>query len=162
MSIVQSDSDQTLPLTLVGSFWPPDIFTIDMATSAGQPAVTNQVSNQATTNPNVTNTNQSVVNTSTNQGANSHPIHHEWVKFRLEVHSDCSLGQAQMKCWSIALIMHQELGVMPLQIWWLNYHDVLIEFNREVDVRWVAQKLFRMEWWKDAPCHLEYVPCSNE
>ena len=133
-----------------------------MTTSAGQPAVTNQISNQATTNPNITNTNQSMTNTSTNQGASDCPTHHEWVWSKLEDHSGCSLGPAQMACQTIALIMHQELGVMPLQIQQLNYHNVLIEFDSEVDVGWVAQKLSRMEWWMGAPCHFECVHCSDE
>ena len=67
-----------------------------------------------------------------------------------------------MGCQSITLIIHQELGVIPLQIQWLNHCDVLIEFDSEVDVGWVVQKLFRMEWWMGAPCNLGCVPCSNE
>ena len=55
--------------------------------------------------------------------------------------SSFSLGPVQMECWSIALIIHQKQGVIPLQIQWLNHHDVLIEFDSEVDVEWVAQKL---------------------
>ena len=35
-----------------------------------------------------------------------------------------------MVCQSIALVVHQELGVIPLQI-----HDVLIESDSEVDGR---------------------------
>ena len=67
-----------------------------------------------------------------------------------------------MECWSIALVIHPELGVMPLQIQQLNYHDVLILFGSEVDVEWVAQKLLRMEWWMGASCNLECIPCSNK
>ena len=111
MLIIQSDSDQTLPLTPVSSFGPLDTVGIDMAMSTGQPAVTNWVFNQAMTNPNITTTNHSMANTSTNQGASGCPIQHEWVWFRLEVCSGCSLSPAQMECLSIALIMHQELGV---------------------------------------------------
>ena len=85
-------------------------------------------------------------NTSTAQGASGHTIHHQWVWFRLEGHSGCSLGPAHRKCWSIALVVHQALGVMPLWIQWLNYCDLLIEFDIEVDMEWVAQKLLRMEW----------------
>ena len=103
-----------------------------------------------------------MASTSTNQGASGCPVCHEWVWFRLEGCSGCGLGPTQMECQSITLIMHQELGVMPLWIQWLNYHDVLIEFDSEVDVGWVAQKLLRMEWWMGAPCNLEGVPCSNE
>ena len=107
--------------------------------------MTNQVLNQVTTNPNVNATNHLIVNTSTNQGAGGCPIHHEWVWVRLEGCSGCSLGPVQMECQSITLIVHQELGILILQILWLNYHDVLIEFDSEVDVEWVAQKLLRME-----------------
>ena len=67
-----------------------------------------------------------------------------------------------MECQSITLIIHQELGVMPLWIQWLNYCDVLIEYDSEIDVEWVAWKLLRMKWWMGAPCNLECVPCSNE
>ena len=56
--------------------------------------MTKHVSNQVVTNPNVNATNQSVANTSTNQGASGHPIHHEWVWFRLEGHSGFSLAPA--------------------------------------------------------------------
>ena len=52
-----------------------------------------------------------------------------------------------MECQSIILIMHQELGVMPLRIQQLSHCDMVIEFDREVDVDWVAQKLLSMEWW---------------
>ena len=40
---------------------------------------------------------------------------------------------------------------MPLQIQQLNHDDVLIEFDSEFDVEWVAQKLLRMEQWMGAP-----------
>ena len=98
MLIEQSDSDQTLPLTSVSSFGPLNMVTIDTAISAGQPVVTNQVPNQVITNLNVNDTNHSIVNTSNNQGANDHPIHHEWVWFRLEGQSGCSLYPAWMEC----------------------------------------------------------------
>ena len=65
-------------------------------------------------NPNVNITNHSIMNTSTNQGASVHPIHPEWVWFRLEGLSGCSLGPAQMEFQSITLIVHQELRVRPL------------------------------------------------
>ena len=55
-----------------------------MATSAAQPLVTNQVSNQVVTNPNANAIYYSIANTSINQGASGHPIHHECVWFRLE------------------------------------------------------------------------------
>ena len=115
-----------------------------------------------TTNPNVNDTNHSIVNTGTNQGASGHPIHYEWVWFRLEGHSGCSLGPAQTECQSITLIIYQELEVMPLWIQQLNYPDVLIQFDSEVNVEWVALKLLRMEWWMGASCNLECVPCSGE
>ena len=150
MSIEHTDSDQTLPLTPVSSFRPPDMVTINMATSAGQPVVTNQIPNPVMTSPNVNATNHSIVNTSTNWGASGYFIHHEWVWFRLEGHFGCSLGSAQIEFWSITLVVHQKLGVIPLWIQQLNYWDVLIEFDGKVDVEWVAQKLLRMEWWMEA------------
>ena len=116
MSIKHPGSNQALPLTLISSFAPSDMVTINMATSTGQPVVTNQIPNPLTTNPNINATNHSIVNTSTNQGASCHPIHPEWVWFRMEGHSGCSLGPAQTECQSIMLIVHQEPGVMPLQI----------------------------------------------
>ena len=118
---------------------------ISMPASAGQPAVTNQVPNWVMTNPNVNATNHSIMNPSTNQGARGHPICHELVWFKLEGQSGCNLGPAQMECQSIALIIHQELGVIPLQIQQLNHYDVLIEFDSEVDVESVVQKLLSME-----------------
>ena len=45
--------------------------------STGEPVVTNQVPNLVMTNPNINATNHYIVNTSTNQGAGGHPIHHE-------------------------------------------------------------------------------------
>ena len=162
MLIIQLDFDQTLPLTPVSSFRPLDTVTIDTTTSAGQPAVTNQVHNQAITNLNVTTTNQSMVKTSTNQDASGCPINHEWMWFRMKSHSGCSLGPARMEYWSTALVMHQELGGMPLWIKWLNYHNVSIEFDSEVDVGWVAQQLLRMEQWMGASCNLKCAPCSDE
>ena len=55
------------------------------------------------------------------------------------------LGLAQMECRSIALVVYQELGMMPLRVQQLSYCDVLIEFNSEEDVQWVAQMLLRIE-----------------
>ena len=69
----------------------PDTVTIDMAMSAGQPVVTNHIHDQVATNPNVNAIKPTVANTSTNHGASGHPIHHEWVWFRLEGWSGCSL-----------------------------------------------------------------------
>ena len=161
MSIEQSDSDHTVPLTPVSSFRPLDTVTIDTAMSTGHPVVKSQVPTQVTTNTSINATKPFITITSTNQGASGHPIHLEWVWFRLEGQSSCSLGPAQMECQPIALVIHQELAVMPLQIQQLN-HDVLIEFDGEVDVEWVVQKLLRMEEWMGAPCNLGCVPCSNE
>ena len=72
--------------------------------------------------------------------------------------ASCNLGLVQTECRSIALIVHEELGVMPLKDQQLSYWDVLIEFDSTIDVEWVAQKLLRM----GAPCHLECISCSNE
>ena len=116
MSVEESDSDHTLPLTPAISFGPPDTVAIDMTVYTGQPVVTSQVPTQVMTNPSISATNPFVTNTTTNQGASGCPTHHEWVWFQLEGQSDCSLGPAQMECWSIALIVHQELGIMPLRI----------------------------------------------
>ena len=74
MSTEWSDSDQTLPLTPVSAFGPPDTVAIYMAMSTEQPVVTNQVPTQLVTNPNINATNHSIVNTNTNQGASGHPI----------------------------------------------------------------------------------------
>ena len=79
MSIEWSDSDQTLALTPVSSFGPLGTVTIDMAVFAGWPVVNCQVLIQVMTDPNVNATNHSAANTSTNQGAIGHPIHHVWV-----------------------------------------------------------------------------------
>ena len=81
---------------------------------------------------------------------------------RLEGQSGCSLGPAQMECQIIALTIHQVLEIMPLQIQPLNHHHVLIEFDSEVNVEWVVQKLFRMEWLMGAPCNLGCAPCNDE
>ena len=88
--------------------------------------MTNQVSNQAMTNPNKTTTSQSMANISTNQDASGTP----------SIMSGCGSDwrPSQMEYQSVTLIMHQELGVMPLWIQWLNYHNVLKEFDSEVDV----------------------------
>ena len=51
---------------------------------------------------------------------------------------------------------------MPLQIQQLNHHDALIEFDSEVDVEWVVQKLLMMEQWMEASCNLGCVPCGDE
>ena len=153
MSIEQTDSNQTLLLTHAISLGSLDTVAINMATSAGWPVVTNHM-----TNLNINDTNQSVANNSTDYGVSSCSSCHEWVWFWLEGQSGCSLGLAQMECQSITLIIHQELGVMPLQIQWLKHHDVLIEFDSEVDVEWVVQKLLRMEQWKGSHITLSVSP----
>ena len=126
------------------SFRPLDTAAIDMTVSTGQPVVTSEVPTQVMTNPSINATNPFVktMNTSTNQGASGCPTCHGWVWFWLEGQSGGSLGPAQTECQSIALVMHQELEVMPLRIQQLSYHDVLIEFDSEVDVEWVAQKQY--------------------
>ena len=68
ISIKWRDSNQTLPLTPASSLTPPDTIAI----------------NPVMTDPNVNATYLPVVSTSTNPGASGHPIHHEWVWFRLE------------------------------------------------------------------------------
>ena len=61
----------------------------------------NQVPNQVMPNPNINATYHSIVNTSSNHGAGGHPIHHEWLWFRLEGHSGWNLGPAQTEYQSI-------------------------------------------------------------
>ena len=41
-------------------------------------------------------------------------------------------------------------------------HDVLIEFDSEVDVEWVVHRLLRIEWCMEVQCDLECLPCSDE
>ena len=130
-----------------------------MALSTGKLLVISQVPTHVMTNTSANATNPFPMITSTNQGASGHLTHHEWMWFQLQGQRGGSLGPAQTECWSIALVEHQELGVRIQQ---LSYHDVLIEFDREVDVRWVAQKLLRMEWWMGALCYLECNPCGDE
>ena len=81
MSIKQSDSNHTLPLTPASSFAPLDMVAIDMTLSTGQLVVTSQVPTQVMPNPVINTTNTFVTNASTNQGASGHPTHHEWVWF---------------------------------------------------------------------------------
>ena len=69
MSVEQSDSDHTLPLTPASSFGPPDMIAIDMAVSTGQQMVTSQVHTQVMNNTSVNATNPLPMITSTNQGA---------------------------------------------------------------------------------------------
>ena len=147
MSTEHTDPNQTLPLTLVSSFGPPDMVIINTTMSAGEPVMTNQVPNPVMTIPHVNTTNPSTVNTSTTQGVSGHPIHLEWAWFRLEGHCGCRLGLAWTECWSITLVIHQELGVIPMWIQKLNYQDVLIEFYGKADAEWIAQKFVRMEFW---------------
>ena len=100
----------------------------DMAVSTGQLVVTSQVPTQVMANPSINATYLFVMNTSTNQGTSGCPTLHEWVWFQLEHHSNGSLGPAWVECQSIALVMHQEVEVMPLRIQQLSYHGVLIEW----------------------------------
>ena len=160
MSIEQSDSDQVVLLTPVSSVGPQDMAGTETYVPTGQLVVTSQVPIQVATDisANVTNP---LIN-GTNQGANGHPTHHEWVWFWLEGQAGYNLGPAWPECRSIALVVHQELGVMPLRIQQLSYQDVLIEYDLEVDVEWVTQKLLWMEWWMGAPCHLECVLVSDK
>ena len=67
-----------------------------------------------------------------------------------------------MECQSITLMVHQELEMIPLRIQQLSHQGMLIEFDNEVDVQWVAQKLLWKEWWIGAPCHIESVPCGSD
>ena len=134
--------------------------SIEMPVPAGQPVVTSQVPTQAATNisANVTNP---LIN-GTNQGAGGFATYHEWVWFQLEWQAGYNLGPAQTECRLIALVVHQEIGVLPLKVQQLSYQDVLIEFDSIMDVELVAQKWLRMEWWMGALSHLECIPCSNK
>ena len=49
---------------------------------------------------------------------------------------------------------------MPLQIQWLNHCDVLIEFDSEVDIEWVVQKLLRVEWLMEPHVTLGVSPVA--
>ena len=115
MSIKQSDSDHTLPLTSVSLFRPPDLVAIDMTMFRGHLVVTSQVPTQMMTHTNLATTNPFVITTNTHQGNDGHPTHHEWVWFQLEGQSGRSLGPAK-QCQSITLRVYQGLGVMPLRI----------------------------------------------
>ena len=77
MLIEETDSDQPLALTPASSFWSPDMVVIEIATSAGQPCVTNHVPTQVVTNPNINATDHSIMNTTTNQGAINCHIHQD-------------------------------------------------------------------------------------
>ena len=162
MSIEQSDSDHTLPLTPTSCFGPPDLVTIDMALSTGHPVVTSQVPTQVMTHTSVAATNPFVMATNIHQVNGGHPTHYEWVWFQFEGQSGSSLSPTQMECWSITLMVHQELGVMPLRIQQLSHWNMLIKFDSKVDVEWVAQKLLQMLWWMEAPCHQEGIPCCGD
>ena len=65
-----------------------------------------------------------------------------------------------MECQSVALVIHHKLAVMPLLIKQLSHCDVLIEFDSEVDVEWVVQKLLRMEWWMGPHITLSVSPVT--
>ena len=105
MSIKQSDSYHTLPLTPASSFRSPDTVAINTAVSTGQPVVTSQVRTQVMTNTSVNTTNPFTTITNTNQGASGHPTCHEWKWFWLEGHTDGSLGPACAECQSVTLVV---------------------------------------------------------
>ena len=151
MSVEQSDSDQTVLLTPMCSFGPLDMAGIEMPMPAGQLLVTSQVPTKAATNISANITNPLI--NGTNQGAGGHPTHHEWVQSQLEGQAGCNLRPAQTECRLITLVVHQELGVMPLKVQRQTYQDVLIEFDSALDVEWVTQKLLRMEQWMGALLH---------
>ena len=162
MLVRQSDSDQTLPLTPASSFGHPDMVALDMAVSIGQTLVTSQVSTQMKVNISTIVPNPLTTFTSTNQGTGGHFTHHEWVWSWLEGQAGGSLDPAHTECWSITLVVHQELRVMPLRIQWLTYWDMLIEFDDEVNMKWVVKNLLKMECWIRASCQLKCIPCSDE
>ena len=149
-----------IPLTPASSFGPLDMAGVEMPVPTGQPVVISQVPTQAATNISANATSPSI--NGTNQGASGHPSCHEWVWFWLEGQAGCNLVPAQTECTSMTLVVHQELGMLPLKVQQLSYQDALIEFDSIMDVEWVVQKLLRMEWWMGALCHLEYIPCSDE
>ena len=127
MSIRQLDSNQTLPLTPASSFSPLDMVTLNIGVYTGQMVVTTQVPIQMMANTSTVAANPLTTFTSTNQGTGGQLTHHEWVWFQLESQAGGSLVPAHMQCQSIALVVHQKLGVMPLRIQQLNYWDVLIK-----------------------------------
>ena len=140
----QSNSDHTLSLTPASSFRPLDMVTNNMAVFTGQLVVTSQVPTQVKTNISVNATNPFTMITSSNQGAGGHPTCHEWVWFQLEGLAGGILGPAHTECQSVALVVYQELGVMSLRIQQFSNQDVLIEFDSEVVVEWVTQKLLQL------------------
>ena len=114
MSVEQLDSDQMIPLTPISSFGHLDMAGIEIPVPTGKLVVTSQVPTQAATNisANVTNP---LIN-GTNQGTGGCPTSHEWVWFQLEEQSGCNLGLAQTECRSVTLVVHQDLGVLPLKV----------------------------------------------
>ena len=107
------DSDHTLPFTLVSSFGPPALAVLDTAMSVEHILVTSQVPTQARTNTSIAATNPLLMTTNTKKGTGSCPTPQVWVWLWLEGQSGSSLGPAQMECWSMTLVVYQELGVMP-------------------------------------------------
>ena len=75
MLIQWLDSDQTIPLTPMSSFGPPDMASVVMSMPTGQPVIISQVPTQTATNINVNITDLLV--DGTNQGASGCPTHHE-------------------------------------------------------------------------------------
>ena len=113
------DSNQMILLTTVSSLGPLDMAGIEIPVSVGQPAVTSMVPTQAATNISANITNPLIHGT--NQGAGGHPTHHEWVWSLLEGQAGCNLGLAWIECKLIALVVHQELRVLPLKVQWLSH-----------------------------------------
>ena len=72
MSVEQLDSDQTIPLTPVSSFGPPNMAGVEMPVPTGQPVVIHWVSTQGATNI-IVNINNPLIN-GTNQVASGHPL----------------------------------------------------------------------------------------
>ena len=85
-----------------------------MPVPTGQPVVISQVPTQAATNISANITNPLI--NGTNQGASGHPTHHEWVWFWLEGQAGCNWEPGQTECRLITLVVHQELGVLPLKV----------------------------------------------
>ena len=77
MSIEQSNSDLTLPLTPISSFGALALVILNMAMSVGHPVVTSQVPTQVTTNTSIAATNPLLTTTNINQGTGSHSTHHD-------------------------------------------------------------------------------------
>ena len=81
MSIEQSDSNHTLPLTPTSSFRPPDMVVVKMTVSTVQPVVTSQVPTQVMTNISKNATNPFPMINSTTPSVGGHPTFHEQCGF---------------------------------------------------------------------------------